>query len=134
MIDRGVDVNKVTDHGESALSQAVRGNNVAFAELLLKHEAKIFYEEEKYRDNSPFFQAISLSSIWAIEMFCDHGADVNTTSAAGQSPLIYAAVNNFDEIAMYLSLRCEDNNQEDGFTGLNVLALYLLREDTIRCQ
>lgn len=83
MIEDGVNLNKVTDNGQSALSESVQGNNRALTELLLKFGAKIFYEEAHYRDNSPFFKAISLSSIWAIELFCDHGADVNTTSASG---------------------------------------------------
>ena len=79
-------------------------------EDLLKAGAKIFYEEEKYRDNSPFFQAIELQNQWAVEMFCDYGADVNTTSASGKSPLFYSALNNYDDICMYLSLRTDNIN------------------------
>ena len=134
MIEKGVNINKVTDHGDSALSQAIRGENRACAELLLKNGSKIFHEKVEHRDNSPFFQAIMISSIWGIELFCDHGADVNTTNASGQNPLIFSALRGLDDICMYLSLRTDDVNLEDSLTGLNVLTIYLLKPDLTRCQ
>ena len=108
-----------------------------FTEVLLKQRALIFYEGEdnvphKHLDRSPFFQAIVQQCQWAIELFCDHGADVNTQTSSGQSPLIYAASNNYDDICMYLSLRVEDVNTEDENTGLNTFVLYLLKEDLNR--
>ena len=110
------------------------GNNKRLTEYLIKRGAKIFYEPIRFRDNSPFFQAIVSESIWAIEMFCDHGADCNTRSSSGKNPIIHAAQNKFDEIAMYISLRCEDVDQEDRDTGHNALVIYLLREDLARSQ
>lgn len=94
----------------------------------------MFYEEEKYRDNSPFFQAIKIQSVIAIEMFCDFGADISTTTASGKMPLIYSAQNDFDEICMYLSLRINNVNVEDWETGYTVLVLYILKENLFRTQ
>jgi len=43
--------------------------------------------------------------LWAIELFCDHGADINTKNSGGQNAMIVAAHKNYDNICMYLSLR-----------------------------
>lgn len=40
---------------------------------------------------SPFFVGINMQSLWATEMFCDHGANVYIKSENGQNPMIYAA-------------------------------------------
>lgn len=58
MIINGANINKVSDHGKSALDMAVQGDNKKLAQLLLRRNAKVFYSEGKWRDNSPFFQAI----------------------------------------------------------------------------
>lgn len=67
-------------------------------------------------------------------MFCDRGADANTTSASGQSPLVYSALKGYDEICMYLSLRVDDIDQEDKYTHKNTLTIYVLNEDLERVQ
>ena len=40
----------------------------------------MFFPETKYRDCSPFFVAIRQESVWAIELFCDSGANLETPS------------------------------------------------------
>ena len=62
----------------------------------------------KYRDVSPFFIAINKEYQWAIEMFCDHGANTETLNSEGLTPIIYAAQQAKDKICMYLSLRTDD--------------------------
>ena len=111
---------------------AVLGNNKKLTQLLLKRNAKVFYTEGKWRDNSPFFQAINNERLWAMEMFCDNGANPNTSAANGQSALIYAALNGHFEIALYLSLRTRDIDQEDIFSGKNTLVMFLLNKDLFR--
>lgn len=71
-------------------------NNKNLAELLIDNEAKIFNEEKK--DLSPFFIAIKIQQIWAVEKFIDHGADMDisnltlmdTKLSDGTIPLFYA--------------------------------------------
>ena len=78
IIETGGDLNKCTNDGQSAITQAMKGNNIKVAKLLLKNGARVFYYGKKeYWENSPFFQAITNRCHWAIEMFCDHGADMN---------------------------------------------------------
>ena len=66
-------------------------------------------------------------------MFCDQGAKIDTKSKSGHPPLMYAAMNNCDDICMYLSLRTTDINFEDEL-GRTVFTIYLLRKDTERMK
>ena len=57
----------------------------------MRYDAFIFNKDIKYRDISPFFVAVSKQLLWAVELFCDHGVDLNTRTSTGVSPLLYAA-------------------------------------------
>jgi ankyrin repeat protein len=50
---------------------------------------------------------------WAVESMCDNGAEVEELKANGRSPLLYSAINGFDEVCMYLCLRVKDVDVED---------------------
>jgi hypothetical protein len=67
-------------------------------------------------------------------MLCDHGADLDTKSSEGLSPLVYSGLKGFDEICMYLSLRANDVDQEDPRTGRNVFSIYLTKKDLPRMK
>lgn len=47
---------------------------------------------------------------------------------------MYAALKNFDQICMYLSLRTEDVDMEDQATGQNVFYIYLMKKDINRMK
>lgn len=132
LVYAGADINQVAQFGQSALSEAIIHENRKLAELLIKKDAKIFFDKIKYRDLSPFYQAVNHNKQWAIELFCDHGADINTISSAGMNPLIYSATRGQDDIAMYLSLRTQDMNLEDKQTGQNIFSIYMLKKDVLR--
>jgi hypothetical protein len=72
--------------------------------------------------------------VWAVELFCDHGADLKAFGKGdSKNPLIYAAENNLDEICMYLSLRTTDVDLEDN-EGNNIFNMYLKKQDKQRCM
>ena len=77
MLSAGANINMISNTGDSALSQAVKGSNKKLTQLLIEHQAAIFYEKGKHRDRSPFFQAIEQQSQWAIELYCDNSTDMN---------------------------------------------------------
>ena len=79
--------------------------------------AKIFYKDPKLRDFSPFFIAIDYDDLKTIEIFCDHGKDINLTTTKGYSPMLYAAKTGHDDISMYLSMRSKDIDREDPNNG-----------------
>ena len=132
LIRGGADVNIITDMGSSALNEAVINENSELIKLLLKKNASVFFEEEKFRMQSPFFVALRKQYINAIELFCDHGADLDKRLANGQTPMIYAAAENFDRACMYLSLRTRNIDQEDD-NGTNIFIMYILKNDLDHC-
>ena len=59
---------------------------------LLKKGAKIFEEDQSNIDNSAFFTAIHTNSLWAVELFCDWGANTDIVNSKGHPPIYYAAL------------------------------------------
>jgi ankyrin repeat protein len=108
LLKAGADVNIVSKNGESCLSQAMTNHNKALAKIALKFSAKVLCGQDDLKDHSPFIKAINQQSIWAIEMFCDHGADPNTLLIHGRNVLLHSAKQGLNEICMYLFLRIKD--------------------------
>ena len=73
--------------------------------MLLKKEAKVYYPKKSKRDNSPLFLAIKMQSVNIIELFCDYGANLAVKDSQGHTPLIFAAINGYDDTVNYLTLR-----------------------------
>lgn len=78
LIHYGANCNHVAQFGQTALAEAVIHDNRKLVEMLLKYKSDIFIKDLKHRDVSPFFEAVKHNKLWAIEMFCDQGADINT--------------------------------------------------------
>ena len=134
LIKGKANLNIVTDKGSSALSEAVVKNNKKLTWLLLTQGAHMIYKDPKIIHLSPFYKAIDNDSIWAVELFADHGADLSGIgSVSSQNPLIYAAINGMDDMCMYLSLRASNVDIEDN-EGNNIFNMYLKKEDKLRCM
>ena len=80
LVAAGADINHVTDLGISALSQAIDLHNNKLAEFLLKKGADIFNKEPTQLDQGPLFRAINQNNLTAVELLCDHGADLTVTN------------------------------------------------------
>ena len=117
LIEGGVDVNKITDEGDSALSLAILNDNKRVVEMLIKVQADLMYQEESLVENSPFFKAIRAQKKWAVEAMCDSGIDLQKLKANGRTALLYSAINGFHDICMYLCLRVREVDIEDEETG-----------------
>jgi ankyrin repeat protein len=78
--------------------------------------------------------AINSQNQEAVELFCDHGANIETRNSKGVTPLMYAALKGYDMICMYLSLRTADVDVEDEATGQNVFSIYLMNKDLNRMK
>ena len=59
LVYAGADVNQVAQFGQSALSEAIIHENRKLAELLIKKDAKIFFDKIEFRDLSPFYPAVN---------------------------------------------------------------------------
>jgi ankyrin repeat protein len=92
--------------------------------MLIKKKALMYYTKKSKRDSSPLFLAITKQNVKAIELFCDYGVDLASKDSVGHTPLIFAAINGYDDIVNYLTLRAKDINVEDK-VGNTILILYL---------
>ena len=116
------------------MSEALINDNRRLVELLIKKDAQIFHDHgHNSNEICPFYQAVNHNKQWAIELFCDHGVQLDDVNHnGGINPLIYAATRGHNEIAMYLSLRVKDINVEDQTTGHNIFTIYMLKKDIFR--
>lgn len=133
LIKAGANLNIISETGCTALTEAIKKDNRPLVDFLIKKGANIFNTDISQKDQSAFYQAINEQKVWAVELFCDHGVDMENESIGGVTPLIYAAQKKFDEICMYLSLRTKRIDQEDQ-EGANVFVMYLLNQDILRCK
>lgn len=105
---------------------ALINDNMQCVEFLVKKGANMHFFEKEKRDNSPMWVAIKMQNVKAIELFCDHGADLTWKDLKGHTPLIFAAKNDYDDIVNYLSLRAKNLNVEDK-EGMTIMIQYLLK-------
>lgn len=99
LLARGADVNGMSDFGSTPLIKALRFGAVAVATLYLENGADVnLAEERKYRE-TPLVCAISNLNkpsgglpVRLVEELIARGADVNTPTGLGWTPLVKAAM------------------------------------------
>ena len=126
MVRSGAEINTISEVGQTALSLSIANQDRELSEFLLKNNANSFWIGPN-AEESPFFTAIKLERIWAVELMCDHGEDISEIKLNNMSALMYAATKGFDDICMYLTLRVgkKDINQDHPATGKNIFFVYL---------
>ena len=107
--------------------------NIEIAKILINSGAEMYIQQPSMRDLSPFFIAVKQEKIWAVELFVDAGAKLDIPSEEGYIPLFYATKFGYDDIAMYLSLRCNQDRFED-MNGDTIFMQYMRKKDYNRLQ
>lgn len=128
LIDLGADVNCQNDYGETPLFYC---REVKIAELLIQHGADVNAVSDtsklvEERCVTPIFNCIyrllfddsfkgrtpqnEQREVKLIDLFINHGADVNHRNSCGNTPLIYAVKNNYMELTKILLLHSADVN------------------------
>ena len=64
-------------------------------------------------------------SLWVIVLFYEHCANVCTLNNLGQTPMIYSALNKYEDNCIYLTLSSKNIDYEDENTHMNVFSIYL---------
>ena len=82
LVDAGADINITADSGMTALAQSIEVRNNKLAEFLLKKGANI-YNTGAHRGKGPLFRAIKQNNLEAVELLCDHGADLANKNKIG---------------------------------------------------
>ena len=90
LLEAGADVNRANPNGETPLMTAARTGNGTAVAALLAHGANIHAVEE-WRGQTALMWAVAQDQVEAVEALLAAGADPNTRSAGGFTPLLFAA-------------------------------------------
>lgn len=128
LVDAGVDIDKMTEIGLTALRQAIQHGNNKAAKILVEKSATIVYTDAKTAKYSPLFYAIQMDNAAIIEFFCDTNIDLGIKNEEGNTPLMYAAYNGYNETVNHLTLRTKNLDTEDK-QGNTLMMIYLKNKD-----
>lgn len=120
--------NEQNANGYTPLALCVIYDNMEVAKMLVDNKADMYLLYPKQRDLSPFFIAVKLEKIWAVELFVDAGAALDVTSEEGYIPLFYASKFGYDDMCMYLSLRTNQDRYEN-VNGDTIFMQYMRKKD-----
>jgi ankyrin repeat protein len=120
LVDAGADVHLKPTHGYSILYAAFQNNHKPIMEYLISKGARV---DEK---NGPIeitvlYQACTESSLDIITLFVDAGADVNSKTKAGYTPLFLAVQNKRKPIVEYLISKGARINEKNGLNDDSAL-------------
>ncbi|OBR15157.1 Ankyrin unc44 [Colletotrichum higginsianum IMI 349063] len=99
---------KIEDRqGEDYLNEAVRGDNMELAKLLVNHGAKV--DAKSPQGQAPLLSAASNGSLAMVKFLVDEKADINIrTTEGGVTPLYAASLNNKPDVVEHLLSRGAD--------------------------
>jgi hypothetical protein len=118
-VESGADVNQPNEKGFTALSLAVDNNHVSIAEYLLQREGTDPNKLDVY-GYTLLHQAISAPMV---KLLLENGADFTMKSTTGNTPLHYAAMRGYEDIARLLLLSGADPSHKNPSRKLNALDL-----------
>jgi ankyrin repeat protein len=119
LLSNKADVNAVNDFGVTPLIVSIRNNDLARAELLIKHNAnvnvQVHHDIDNLRDesgnssmsimgHSPLHFAMDKHNKAMVELLLKNKADPNKQNSAGETPLLMAAKENKDKDIVELLL------------------------------
>ncbi|MDR3306904.1 MAG: ankyrin repeat domain-containing protein [Endomicrobium sp.] len=114
-----LDVNAKDKKGLTALSIALRKNNLEIALLLKAYKALPIN----------ILEAVLISDLESVKKFIDSKADLEIRDSSGNTPLILACLNRNYEIASYL-LKNEANVNARNNAGLSPTLIAAMQNDT----
>jgi len=123
LLDRGADVNAVSDMGETALIIASSNGHENIVRLLLDRGADV-NAVDSYHET-----ALMVASRWTfqesyelVRLLLERGADVNMRSNIGETALMWAAIEGYENVVRLLLDRGADVNSvdNDGDTALSL--------------
>lgn len=114
LIEAGADVNARDNSGETALMQAVRGENLDTMKLLINHGADVNAQDNQ--GETALMKCVSIGEE-EIKLLIEAGADVNIKDNEGKTALIHAAIRGPSFIVQLLlengaDININDNNSK----------------------
>lgn len=125
-------VNNTDKMGKTPLHMAAESNQVAAATFLLEHGADVNAKDPRNGGFTPLdFALSSYHYIEMVRLLIERGANVNTASTQGITPLIEAAMRNQkDAIALLLEKGADPNARDQKGASALIWALRMGRLDS----
>jgi ankyrin repeat protein len=112
----GIQVNRCTDNGDTALMMAAYVGNDAAVKLLLQHGADACNINDS--GNSAVFAAAAAGHVHVLKLLLQHGVDITVTRDGGFTLLVQAAASNQPRAAEYLINAGVSVHAADSYTTL----------------
>jgi ankyrin repeat protein len=114
-----IEANEIT--GMTSLMYATQGGYKDIVQILLQHKAEI-ERQDIYQDGNALIRACYFHHLEIISLLLDHGANIETRNANGETPLIAASVaGHLDTVSLLLDRGAEVNaRNNDGKTALMI--------------
>ena len=118
-VEKGADVNKADETGETALMITCEVGNYDFAKYLIERGANYVTDDSETKTSMLSFACMG-GSIQIVRLLLEKNLEVNTKNVKGFSPLFFACVHQSYDIANLLLAKGADVNvqDKDGFTIL----------------
>lgn len=131
LIKEGVDVNKRTGSGETALMLAVWDNRIEVARILIEHGADVNAIEPKGDiEVTALMIAARYGRIKMMRLLIEHGADVNAKSLEHGYTVLQRAVRNGQTEAVKLLI--EHGADVNARNGVGLTAMYYARNEAMK--
>lgn len=110
LIEKGADVNKMTNYGFSCIHLCGESNAVEFIKPLIKNGADVNSKNSK--NYTPLHAAADNGHLEVCKVLIENGADVNVTDDDGFTPLIGAVLSLNEELVKFLLDKGADKSVE----------------------
>jgi len=130
LINAGAKINELSYAGAccAPIHYAILKDNMEILKLLLSKGCDVNLADE-LNGNTPLFLATTLNKVDVVKMLMDGGAEVNTPDWDEKTPLHFAAVNGFGEVALLLVKAKADLGAKDSAGLTAIEAADKVKED-----
>lgn len=136
-----IDVNMITENGESALGVAIYANQVGMAELLLNSGANINYYSEYIdkgfnREDPPLYRAVQNGSLLMVDLLLSRGARIEEEKFTKTTILHLAVSSKNNEVVkrvldLGVDVHCKRETYPYGNVSPLLLAIHLKVKDIV---
>lgn len=123
-IEKGINPNFVTVANQTAICMSIRHGNFEMTRFLLENKTDPFFTDTRRGNSYLHYQYVLSNTKW-MQLFLDHGVDINFQNKGGSTPLMRILKRNVIPPDSYLFLLENDSDiricNKKGISGLHML-------------